>query len=504
MSLNGILGGLLKVLQFWKRGHDAGLWDKGQGPAHGPAHGRTFDPGKPTHAERMGRGFGVLLATGLSLSCGAAAQVYKDCRVTPCGSGEVCERPTDGTFTWLCKPAPEPSPRPWPENPVLCFDKPGEDLCDCYQTSSLSANLCTYKWCDGHMEQATCPTFTDCRKTGCTARDEECRLVARDGTYSCVKRIVPTPPPPPPPTTLPPPPPPSPGPSPCVATQQTVCVASEGGTVLGIFDPKAQSGPTACWTCKDWLAFMMRDRWDDACQCIKAGSAQFTTGDPTEDGDVGGHPGFWMNYAYGQLVGLIGKKDCRNPNGRLVIDPPFTEKRALPCATPTPPPPSPPPGPTPTPPPPGVIACTPHSHTGVALHDTKPAPNGPRGIRWVFSATNKSTKPFCPPAFDQNGSTILPLRPRSECEQQGYRGDPVGDYEHVQWFFEERFRCQAASGPPDWAQQEPHTGQNWERTDVRDDNAWMANLKPAVPGLHTVRVCVRGTSNCRTTTAVAP
>jgi hypothetical protein len=30
--LNRLLGGLLKALQFWKKGHDAGLWQQGQGP----------------------------------------------------------------------------------------------------------------------------------------------------------------------------------------------------------------------------------------------------------------------------------------------------------------------------------------------------------------------------------------------------------------------------------------------------------------------------------------
>ena len=141
------------------------------------------------------------------------------------------------------------------------------------------------------------------------------------------------------------------------------------------------------------------------------------------------------------------------------------------------------------------MTCTPLSHVGVALHNTVNAPNGPRKIAWRFSATPKSVKPFCP----EN---------RNECEQQAYIGDPVGNYAGVVWRFDLRFQCQDPRGPV-WNQREPHTGDSWEPTDVNSENPYLGNLKPAVPGLHTVRVCVRAadgsrTDNCRTTTAVAP
>lgn len=49
MNLNKILGGLLKVLTFWKKGHDAGLWDQRQGTA--------LPMEKPSRPEKLGRGF---------------------------------------------------------------------------------------------------------------------------------------------------------------------------------------------------------------------------------------------------------------------------------------------------------------------------------------------------------------------------------------------------------------------------------------------------------------
>lgn len=45
MSLNKILGGLLKVLQFWKKGHDAGLWDQRHG--NFPPMARPLPPAPP-------------------------------------------------------------------------------------------------------------------------------------------------------------------------------------------------------------------------------------------------------------------------------------------------------------------------------------------------------------------------------------------------------------------------------------------------------------------------
>ena len=223
----------------------------------------------------------------------------------------------------------------------------------------------------------------------------------------------------------------------------------------------------------------------------------FTAGDPKEDGDVGGRPGYWLNYdPQGVLVGVISKRDCTNGSGALVVDWPRAEERVVPCPTPHPTPSAtPPPGPTPTPGPsptpgPGGVTCTPLSHVGVAFHAQHPAPNGPLGYRWIFSATPKSVKPYCP----EN---------RNECEQQAFQGDPVNAYDQVVWRFDLRFQCQDPAGPL-WNQQEPHTGESWENTDVRQENAYMANLKPAVKGLHRVRTCRRDApSICRITEKVA-
>lgn len=241
----------------------------------------------------------------------------------------------------------------------------------------------------------------------------------------------------------------------------------------------------------------MRDRHDDACNCIKPGSAQFTPGDPAEDGDVSGHPGTWISGSGNQFVD---KKTCFDQNGILRVDMPRAEERTIGCPTPSPTPTpqaSPTPGLTPTPLP-GGAKCAPLSHIGVSFLAQHPAPNGPLGYRWVFSATNKAVKPYCP-------------EQRNECEQQGYEGDPVNDYDHVVWRFDLRFECQAPYEPL-WNQQEPHTGDHWENTDVRQENHWNANLKPAVRGLHRVRVCDPRSpgpefgdngGNCRVTEKVA-
>lgn len=95
---------------------------------------------------------------------------------------------------------------------------------------------------------------------------------------------------------------------------------------------------TKCWTCADWQGYMIRNGY-------------FTAGDPKEDGDVGGRPGYWLNYdPQGVLVGVISKRDCTNGSGALVVDWPRAEERVVPCPTPQPTPSAtPPPGPTPTP-----------------------------------------------------------------------------------------------------------------------------------------------------------
>lgn len=98
----------------------------------------------------------------------------------------------------------------------------------------------------------------------------------------------------------------------------------------------------------------MRDRHDDACNCIKPGSAQFTPGDPAEDGDVSGHPGTWISGSGNQFVD---KKTCFDQNGILRVDMPRAEERTIGCPTSTPTPrATPTPGPTPTP---GSGGCPP-------------------------------------------------------------------------------------------------------------------------------------------------
>jgi hypothetical protein len=338
----------------------------------------------------------------------------------------------------------------------------------------------------------------DCRTLGCPP-GEECLREGRCGGSDCFSCFpIPTPTPTPSPTPLPTPSPlptaspspsptPQPTPTPCVPTSsvQRVCVNVDGST--------SPYTPDACWTWESYQGFMIRNGY-------------YTAGDPLEDGDVSRpqRPGHWLNHDAQQvLVELIRKSDGMriNPNNGAEkgtsINPPYMEKRVVvtPCPSPTPGP-SPSPGPSPTPGTGGGGAtCTPLAHVGVALHNTVPAKNGPRKIAWRFSATPKSVKPFCP-------------EHRNECEQQAYQGDPVGNYEAVVWRFDLRFDCQDKRGPV-WNQQEPHTGSNWENTDVNSENPYLANLKPAVPGLHTVRTCVRAadgsrTDNCRTTTAVAP
>lgn len=211
----------------------------------------------------------------------------------------------------------------------------------------------------------TIPPIQDCRLAGQECKPGSTCTKPTDGSlypYRCVTDPVATPTPPPSPTpspsptATPPPPPstptptpqplptPSPTPSPCVPRQEKVCVGSEGGPILGLFNPNATSGPTACWTAATWLDYMIRHGY-------------FTVGTET-DGDLHGFPGYWLNYnASHVLVGQINKVTARNPAGRYVGDAPFMELREVPCPGPTPTPrPSatpPPPVPTPTPTPGG-------------------------------------------------------------------------------------------------------------------------------------------------------
>lgn len=157
-----------------------------------------------------------------------------------------------------------------------------------------------------------------------------------------------TPTPQPTPTPAPTPSPCIPQPAVCSTKTERVCVSALG--VITAFDP------AQCWTCPDWLGYMMRDREGP-------GSASFTPGDPKEDGDASGtHPGRWINYdANGNFAGSVDKKNCTNANGGLVVDWPRAEVKehtvcapAVPCPGPTPSP-----GATPTPGPggcPGLLA----------------------------------------------------------------------------------------------------------------------------------------------------
>jgi hypothetical protein len=162
------------------------------------------------------------------------------------------------------------------------------------------------------------------------------------GTYPCADPYcrcgagacpVPTPSPTATPTPQPTAPPtPAPTPSPCLpsTTVEKVCVSVDGSTF--------PYTPNACWDCTSWTGYMVRNGY-------------FTAGDPKEDGDAAGRPGFWLNYDPQQvLVGLIRKSDCAKaaPSGivfadasgkpLVAIDPPYVEKRTVtvPCPNPSP------------------------------------------------------------------------------------------------------------------------------------------------------------------------
>lgn len=255
----------------------------------------------------------LLLTVGL-LTVAASCPEVKDCKTAGCPEGRECRELYPGVNVCVAS-GTEPTPPP---------------------------------------PTTTLPGARDCRTLGCPTHGAVCIQVARD-VWSCGMPIpptpTPTPSPSPHPTATPTPEPtatptpeptatptPAPSPTPCAPSAQKVCVGPDGEFVE-FFDPRAGGGAGNCYTCKSWLGMMIAGHYFDA-------------GDPKEDGDVGGHPGYWLNYdSRGVLVGLIGKRDCKDPNGRLMIaNFPRVEERVVPCATPTPGPTATlTPGPTPTP-----------------------------------------------------------------------------------------------------------------------------------------------------------
>lgn len=179
------------------------------------------------------------------------------------------------------------------------------------------------------------------------APGQRCEREGRCGGHDCFSCLTP----PPPVVPSPPPPTPAPpncgGPPVCSTTIERVCVRVDGSTFpFNDKDPQHQNGPN-CATWATHQAYMIRHGY-------------YTAGDPTEDGDVAGRPGYWLNYDAQQvLVGLIRKSDGmrvdpNNGNERgTSIDPPYMEKRPvtvcapqIPCGPGGPPsPPSPPNGP---------------------------------------------------------------------------------------------------------------------------------------------------------------
>jgi hypothetical protein len=149
----------------------------------------------------------------------------------------------------------------------------------------------------------------------------------------------------------------------------------------------------------------------------------FTAGDPKEDGDADGvHPGYWLNRnAQGVLVGLISKRDCKDANGRLVVDWPRAEERVIPCPSPSPTPP-PPPGPTPTPRPGGGPALFQMGNSWLAPRDC----GNCRREGYLGYVVNRTATPLCDGrnddcvCFDEHGSR------RNRCEIPKAQQDPRG------------------------------------------------------------------------------
>jgi hypothetical protein len=185
---------------------------------------------------------------------------------------------------------------------------------------------------------------------------------------------------------------------------QRVCVNVDGSTF-----PYA---PNACWDCTSWTGYMVRNGY-------------FTAGDPKEDGDAAGRPGFWLNYDPQQvLVGLIRKSDCAKVDPRngnvtgVAIDPPYMEKRTVvtPCPSPSP---SPSPGPTPTPPPGG---CPVVSQVGGSFLTARDCGQKCRDQGYLGYVVNVTSTELC-----QNGTPGCSCDPaRNRCETPKTCQDPRG------------------------------------------------------------------------------
>lgn len=118
---------------------------------------------------------------------------------------------------------------------------------------------------------------------------------------------------------------------------QRVCVDNDGN-VLGIFDPKAQSGPTSCWTTKDWVAYMKNHNW-------KAANGTLRVIQGVEVGvNLGGQHGNQTDECTRTDDGWLVRCDDPSVRIRWAVDPPRVVEKtiATPCPSPTP-------GPLPTP-----------------------------------------------------------------------------------------------------------------------------------------------------------
>lgn len=251
---------------------------------------------------------------------------------------------------------------------VACVPKPWADCLSCTaqggkcQDNGDGTVTCTMPT-PPPPPTTTPPGPKDCTVTGCPTHGEQCvQLTKNPPTYGCVPVATPTPPPPT--TTLPSPPPSStptpcpspiatPTPQPCQPTTQQVCVDNDGN-YLGVFDPKATSGPTACWRTKDWVSYMRRHYWDNA---QVPGTVRWVNGVElgVNLGAAGHHADECTRMDDGWRV------RCDDPNARIfwAVDPPRMVERVVSCPSPAGPA-APVAGPSPcATPPPGPGGCPP-------------------------------------------------------------------------------------------------------------------------------------------------